>query len=634
MILHKAWARYARQFTTDIKRWEECRFSLELAKKIPPTSSGTTHLIANTDHHYLLGGCTDERMSGPRRKPGRGGGRSRRPGRGAPSTGRVPRITNTSPLHLPHVKVTIRNISSHETIGAVVDDLREFLKGAFSTNGTNDGSAYMMACQKEKEEFEKTKTLLEINNSSLGWTYEDKFATVDLPSPEMIVDFVEKTMLEEKKQPTIDSAMSQMMNECGKVYLTRVGGKITLEEESVVMVTLAEQIAIEKKRIGETKAEMEAENESQDRQVEEVTSNMEKLTTTPKPSDSAVTAAEPTTRIRILSVTPVKKSKRRGDIGARVEFVLYPPDPCMIFKDVCQEAGKIAAERYHVRAAKKDVVQETRGEDATNDTESDPSTNVTQQAPIVPNFPRLSPAERSRAIARSRILMDRTISAMKLHAQYKRNGWEIIESWSQKTWKGQSVNMVSALMNGASLSDLLEAEESKNDGDKKIKRGTTRSADRYDSTIKNSEDYKQFIEVWMNGGSVPTETEKSKSAQEEEKLDDEGRPLSAIVQHLQTKRQEEARLKAEAKAAAARARAKASAEANRQNIRKKELEAKTRKAKARMKRDEDKKKKKAVGNSSGREKGVSKPAGGAPPAGAVILKKGVGPIPTSGFNSK
>jgi hypothetical protein len=234
---------------------------------------------------------------------------------------------------------------------------------------------------------------------------------------------------------------------------------------------------------------------------------------------------------------------------------------------------------------------------------------------------------------------------MKIHAKSKWpsnnttdfHGWEIIESSSQKTWKGQTHYMVGALMSGTSLHDLLIEEESK---EKTVRRGNAR-ADRYDSTIENSDDYKQFMEQWKEDGSIPVTVDKSgtaKTTSKEEappKLDEEGRPLSAIVQHLQSKRDEEAKAKAEAAAAASRARAAASAAAAREKARKKELEAKTRKAKARMARSEEKKKTKKVTS----RKVVSRPSsansgGAAPPPGAVLLKKAGGSIPTDGFNSK
>jgi hypothetical protein len=530
----------------------------------------------------------------------------------------------------------------------VVHSITEFLNGAFPTNNAAEGTAYMYAWQREKEEFEKSKSILEsVNSSSLGWSYEDKInvSSVELPSPEAIVNSVERTGLDGNKQihSTIDTVMSTMMNECGKMYLNYVGGKTVLDEESVLMATLAERIAAEKKKREEKNVNVE-EAETQD--VEQLTQQMEELHTNVKPETNASPA--PTTRIRILSVIPVKKSKRRGEIGGRVELVLYPPDPCLIFKEVCREAGRIAAERL---TSKVEVVEEVAkieerandGEEKT-DTSNDnsieaaqPTTSTQQVIPTIPNFPRLSPAERSKAIARSRILMDRTISAMKIHAQSLSNDcqrWEIIESSSQKTWKGQSHELVTALMSGESLSKWLEAEESKNDGDKKVRRAYARG-DRYDSTIENSEDYKAFMEMWKSDGPIriPAAGEKSiNKPTKEEKLDEEGRPISAIVKHLQSKREEEARVKAEAAAAASRARAKASAEAAREKARKKELEAKTRKAKARMKREEERKKMKVNGGKVSSRPGGSSSGGAAPPPGAVLLKKGS--APTSGFNSK
>jgi hypothetical protein len=577
------------------------------------------------------------------------GPRNRRPGRGAGGANNgPPRNPTTSPLQ-PHVKVTLRSISGdgHDSILGVVATVQEFLNGAFDINGSGgSGSqdAYTKACQAEKASFEKTKSLLESKSDTiLGYSYEEKTpqSVHEMPSVEAVVNSVHRESLDNNKScaQVIDLAMSSMMNECGKVYLDRVGGKVFVDKESIIVAGLAERIGEEKKKIksaaaaaSETAEKAEGENDveretSDDKEaVKQITQDMEKIST-----DNKATKSDDTIRIRILSVTPVKKSKRRGDIGARVELVLYPPDPCMIFKALCREAGKVAAERYETKdteAKDEEKTQVQDGEDV-NEAASD------KQPPTIPNFPRLSPAERSRAIARSRVLMDRTISAMKIHARTNSTfaGWDIFESASQKTWKGPSFDIVSSLLNGASLSTLL-AKETGNGEDTKPRKNNARG-DRYDSTIENSEDYKSFMEMYTNGGgAVPTPSDKSTSKPKEEKLDEEGRPLSAIVQHLQSKRQEEARAKAEAAAAASRARAKASAEAAREKARKRELEAKTRKAKARMKREEERKKNKGSGGSGSNVS--SRPGSGGtalPPPGAVLLKKG-GDVPTSGFSSK
>ena len=606
-------------------------------------------------------------MSGPKRRHGRGGGRHRPgSGRGGGGTGNRSNNPTTSPIQLPHVKVTIRNITGdqHETMEGLVDSIKEFLSGAFQIDGDDvsmdESSAYMRAWHKEKEDFEKSKALLETvanstgSTASLGWAYEDKISatSVELPSPEAIVNSVERSILDggnkQTIHATIDMAMSQMINECGKLYLNYVGGRVTLDEESALVVALAEKIAnVEKIKTEDKQTDAVAANETTaqevnepaqevDKHVERLTRSMEKLNTE---TTSMEAISSRSTRVRILSVTPVKKSKRRGDIGARVELVLYPPDPCLLFKERCREAGKIAGERC-LDASKKEELETRDGKDAAEDNAestkekdtitSQASQSASQQtAPTVPNFPRLSPAERSRAIARSRILMDRTISAMEVHARSNNYGWEILESSSQKTWKGQSYDMVAALTSGASLSELLAVQEADGSKEKKV-RGTSRG-DRYDSTIEQSEDYKSFVAALENGGALTPVAEKvSSSKPKEEKVDEEGRPLAAIVQHLQLKRQEEAKAKVEAAREASRLRAKASAESAREKARKKDLEAKTRKAKARMKREEERKKAKGIHGKVASRPGSASSA--VPPPGAVLLKKGS--VPSSGFNSK
>ncbi|KAL3764557.1 hypothetical protein ACHAWO_007928 [Cyclotella atomus] len=619
-------------------------------------------------------------MSG-RRFRGGGGGRSsnaRRPpsGRGGGSATST-RNTTTSPLHLPHVKVTIRNIQSVEhfdTKQAVLHAVQHFLIDAFTinddashTHGGGQETAYNRAVQLEKLNFETNKSLLESKSALLGWTYNEPNNIInnnELPSPESIVESVYQsstttssasntnTTVNKNIQTTIDTAMSTMMNECGKLYLHRVGGKCVVDGESCIVAVLNERIDGEKKKTGVASAEGAASEGGEDAKggdatkgsnkeedsVEQLTQNMENLSTTSKTLPSKTTEAEAmeATRIRILSVTPVKKSKRRGDIGARVELVLYPPDPCLMFKELCREAGRVAVERF------KDSSSNTTGAEAAGGEDTPQST---QQSPTIPNFPRLSPAERSRAIARSRVLMDRTISAMKIHAASSQSSnnqsyasWEIFESSSQKTWKSPSYDIVQSILNGASLTDLLDEEEKK----VTLRRGggaaKNARSDRYDSTIENSEDYKSFMELYTDNGSKSAPPPPAAATdKKDEPLDEEGRPLSAIVQHLQSKRAEEAKVKADAKAAASRARAKAAAEAARTKARKRELEKKTNKAKDRMRREEERRKKKISGGGGGkmnssRSGNSGGGGGGAPPPGAVLLKKG--DVPASGFGSK
>mmetsp|Transcript_28532 Transcript_28532/g.53924 ORF Transcript_28532/g.53924 Transcript_28532/m.53924 type:complete len:728 (+) Transcript_28532:395-2578(+) len=660
---------------------------------------------------------------------GGGGGESSRFGRNA-----------SSPLQLPHIKVTLRNIgdvNKHGSIEAVVDSVRLFLEGAFpSIAEAADGSEsnpYMMAWHMEKDEFENAKNMFaEAANSggdlgaaspsgrafSSGWVYEDKPSTLLsdrlslLPSPEAVVMDLINNKTERKITDSsgvnfvVDSAMSQMMQECGKKYLSFVGGHIVFDEESAVDVVLAKKVQSERKRLAEEKKKensVEVGDESSDQpsntdenvtaddktvetiSVEDVTKGVENISTSDRPlSKLQVLNHMPMIRVRILSATPVKVSKRRGEIAGKVQLAMYPPDPCLLFKESCRDAGKMAAEK-HLENSENVASELTGGENVVNkdglgketvspdgtdiavvdiqtdakDANSKPPPPAENTVPQIPYFPLLSPAERSRAVARSRALLHRSIEAMKLHAaaqsQISRNreahSWEVLESSSQKTWKGRPNAMVGSMMAGTPLRDLVVEHESTksrsgvataNKGRGKGFYGDSR-ADRYDSTIENSEDYKAFMES-LKDGTVPPQEPADRNAAAKKKgdskpaesdpappaVDEEGRPLSAIVMHLREKQAESSKAKVEAAAAVAKARVAAAS-----------AKEKIRKDKLKMKKEATKKRKKEAARSkkSGRvSSSSSRPVsgGGSNNKGAsmppMLLKKGSGSaIPASGF---
>ena len=117
---------------------------------------------------------------------GRGGGggrpRSKRSGgrgRGSGSSGGAEaaryKPSATSPLQLPHVKVTIRNITDstkHSSINDILSSVKTFLDGAFPSSkvvgdGTVETDPYMLAWRAEKEEFDNAKSMFaELASSS------------------------------------------------------------------------------------------------------------------------------------------------------------------------------------------------------------------------------------------------------------------------------------------------------------------------------------------------------------------------------------------------------------------------------------------------------------------------------------
>jgi len=498
-------------------------------------------------------------------------------------------------------------------------------------------------------------------------------------------------------------------------------------------VVLSERVAVERKKIAvaleeeeKKKAAEQAEeaeaadgddepHDSEDApldkkdDVEIVTRKIEKLTTavTTKLTPPAVKPVldQPVIRIRILSVTPVKHSKRRGDIGGKVTLAMYPPDPCLLFKQACRDAGKIAAEVHFERqVVQEDIKEEVESFDAEkanngidkvekeevvpsedaaavikpddpkphvdNDAQAKETTSigmatkpkqpaVAPRAPQIPYYPLLSPAERSRAVARSRVLLSRTIEAFKIHVAATLNNnlasqWEIMESSSQKTWKGRPHPMVASLMsdNTKPLGGLVAEHDATKSNvtaagggavPKKSGRGRgyDSRSDRYDSTVENSEDYKAFMESLLDGGRVKDTADGSgkdakKTAEKstvvaEEALDEEGRPISAIVKFFREKHAVANKAKVEAAAAASKARAAASAAAK-EKARKDKLqvkkEASKRKKKdavrAKQKRSErDRSDRPSARPVSGSGRGGGKGGNSSlmPPPGAMLLKK-------------
>jgi len=630
------------------------------------------------------GGGGGGRGSKGRKRGGGGGGRGG--GGGGGESSRMNKSAS-SPLQLPHVKVTLRNIGNvtkHGTVEGVVDSIRSFLEGTFPSSSSSSledtsgdaESAYMMAWQLEKEEFEQNKSMFvaevssSSSNSAEGSTttdslssirafssgvYEDKPSTLPpnrqtlLPTVEPIVSEMNEAAFTSVNS-MIDAAMSKMIQECGKQYVNYVGGRVCLDEESAVDVVLAEKIQLEhikmkKKKASESSAAAEEEEEevaaksddngklveestaaggSTKPSVETVTKGMEKLSTFDIKNNKNSTTHSPSIRVRILSVTPVKKSKRRGEIGAKVQLVLYPPDPCLLFKELCCDAGKLVVEKHSLATSAKITNESTNTEQLKKDEEAmetdeaaekndasegskddnqkpSPST-AKAAAPQIPNFSILSSSERSRALARSRILINRTIEAMKLHAKSTNtrgvdNGpWEIFESPSQKTWKPRQNPMIGSLLAGASLQDVIaENEKVKANAaatNKKGRGGFKSREDRYDSTIENSEDYKTFMQHWQENGAYPSNNPGDATKDEEPvAVDEEGRPLSAIVMDIRKKKDEEAKKKADAKAAAAKAR---EAARSAQEALKKKEKSKKKKEKDRNRRSERKKKAKAA----------------------------------------
>lgn len=644
------------------------------------------------------------RGSRSNRRGGTGGGR----GSGCGGSGNLSwrfKPNSPSPLQLPFVKVTIRNIgdgSKHSSIEHIATSIRKFLEGAFpstplmdSDSGSNESSsAYMMACQLEREEFEIDKHMVleatadehATGGSSANftshmlfstWASDDKLRMPVLPTPEDIVNNLMNNATDKRVTDgssvgwLVDAAMSQMMQECGKQYLNYVGGRLVLDEESFVEICLAEKVEAERKRLAlERKSEVDEGSAAEaadandpftsepaknvETFVEDITKGIEKMSTTPKREDPVLTQL-PAVRVRIMSITPVKKSKRRGEICGKVQLVIYPPDPCILFKETCRDAGKMAAGRQFLKGDTPSEQVLSVGTPSTVQSKSEngsKSFKKIAQSPPIPYYPILSSMERSRALARSRVLMNRIIKAMELHATKVKLEWEVQESVSQKTWKERPHYFVRETMNGHPLSDLVKEHDSATNTTTEKGRGRVgmdARADRLDSTIESSDDYKAFLASLENGsnpsisgkdGGSGKKIADSKSVMSSSsdkqvvpEVDGDGRPLAAIVLHLREKQEiEKAKVeKAKAEIAAAQAKARVAAAAAKEKAR--QGRNKVQKETSRKTKEEaGRKKKQRSGGSSGGDRN-KKVGGPMPPPGAMLLKKvgGSCPIPPSGF---
>ena len=491
---------------------------------------------------------------------GRGGGKRgnawRRDGSGRRHATSRFKSDAISPLLLPHVKVTLRNIddvAKNQTIENIITSVRKFLVGAFPSShrdGTVESDAYAMTLVLERDEFDAAKRIfaeaMSVNSASgdgsmgtatasafsYGW-HEDKPAELSsdralltLHTNDIVTNF--KASIADKNVTdssninwVVDTAMSQMMQQCGKQYLNFVGGRVILDEISSGDLILVERVKRERKELAcGTK---ETSNTADEFLVDMEESN----------SVGTLNNYLPAVCVRILSVTPVKKSKRRGEIGGEVQLALHPPDPCLLFKEVCRDAGKLALEKI--------ISMKCCAVPGWEEHVTDADMSLANQVhPQVPYYPLLSPSERSRAVTRSIVLVNRIIQTMKIHAaSLKRDEfhsfWEVMESSSQKTWKGHNIR-ANALRGAHPVCGITP------DRDLRF--------DQFDSTIENSNDYKAYVESLNNGSVLPVgkvvsgnkswvcKAASASNTVVAPAVDDEGRPLSAIVMYMRAKHAE------------------------------------------------------------------------------------------------
>eukprot|EP00563_Minutocellus_polymorphus_P010974 CAMPEP_0181065310 /NCGR_PEP_ID=MMETSP1070-20121207/24672_1 /TAXON_ID=265543 /ORGANISM="Minutocellus polymorphus, Strain NH13" /LENGTH=649 /DNA_ID=CAMNT_0023145695 /DNA_START=142 /DNA_END=2091 /DNA_ORIENTATION=+ len=175
---------------------------------------------------------------------------------------------------------------------------------------------------------------------------------------------------------------------------------------------------------------------------------------------------EPTDRdaisVRIVSVTPPKKTRRRGEVGGTAYLVLTPPMPGWVREKM---EGDVAG--------------------------SDGITAADDNGDSLPSLPpaaasvAITPADRSRAVAQSRLHLRLALEVLSAVAEADAKSSQtyglsaVVPAPAQRAWKDRDPTRV------AVLPDL---------GVERWKRPLPSVDRRYDSTLERSADYKEFLE--------------------------------------------------------------------------------------------------------------------------------------------
>jgi len=325
----------------------------------------------------------------------------------------------------------------------------------------------------------------------------------------------------------------------------------------------------------------------------EVNSNFDEKKAAPnaKQSANAISA-------RLLYIIPPKKSRRRGELSGHCYLALYPPMPTFIqdklkmieeeekaILEMLKEAEQIASPDSEGQGADQESIDiGAKTETDSNPQEQDitgtltavevdqPSTNTPQQgntdatspqtqqsdaavAPIITTIQvqaqeyqkqqpkhemqcqtKITAADRSKALAQSRLLLSETITSLaklckddsKKDQRCNYTGIQIELSPNQKIWK---------------------AEDKGSSGNSSSGRKFGMAA-KYDSTIEQNDDFKQFVQAKKElememtnrpkpplGGGPLTETMNVNVGGDDKTGMGGGDPIAAIVLHLREKKE-------------------------------------------------------------------------------------------------
>lgn len=438
-------------------------------------------------------------------------------------------------IHLPHAKVTIRNISNVEKYGSLqgmIDLVKELVQ---------DRNA---------------------NKHSLLSEEGNKIAKVVSPLDLVLDEVSIRRFLEREKLKMEKMKQEEEQDEGDEAK--------DVDEDMAGQETQAENVDYEQNE-GDKNDGPDAVNN------EEVAEKS--VVSDPKDDPNSIFA-------RILYIVPPKKSRRRGVLPGHCYLALYPPMPSFIqekmkvIEEEKKEAEKQSKELEIVTEALQDMTiqNDVEGSDEastilknvessiTNDdtttekNEDSNSHNADSELKVAVTEPitqtKITASDKTRALAQTRLLLNETVATLtKLCKDDSSNGksykdLDVFMSPNQKIWKN---------------------EEGRKFG----------FSAKYDSTLEQSEDFRKFLEKKKNmqedlssrakppPGGIPISDLLSTGLGEEKVSSRIDGPVSAIVAHLLEKK-EAARL-AKKKAAAEKKKKKAK---SKQSTTKKEEEKK------------------------------------------------------------
>ncbi|OEU20042.1 hypothetical protein FRACYDRAFT_236107 [Fragilariopsis cylindrus CCMP1102] len=347
-----------------------------------------------------------------------------------------------------------------------------------------------------------------------------------------------RLVLEELVAKLMDACVEKKSNNQYVIELDRYAARCLItEEEKIIEHHLREKTRMEeaeKARVEEAKKKREEESKDVDKEEDAITNDNNKLDVILAPK---IVSNLPTIIARPLYVVPPRKTSRRGERAGTVHVLLIGP--------------KIEMEKptasVHIAIEKK--IEEEKDERHTSEIqlphpatlehespeiiEADGDTTVIDSTskPVSDVVAAVKEANYPRELAKGRLLLSNTIKSLSQLAaadsstQELFSGCIVEQSMNGKTWK-------------------MFQDKSR--------------PDRREGTIEGTIDYKIWLETIAKqkeelkarpkpvpGGGGTTTTEGA--PKDDEQLDENGKPMSSLVQHLRLKNQDAKRKKTQKK---------------------------------------------------------------------------------------